>query len=84
MEKFDVHGENEIGVKRFYLPLVIETNCPHCNEVNRSDFEDNYLSYPTTNKKEPIYVCCVSCDKEYEFDVSLSIALEVDKTTRKI
>ena len=84
MEKFEIHGENEIDVKRFYLPLVVATNCPHCSEVNESDFEDSYLSYPTTNKKESVYVCCGNCDNEYEFDVSLSISLEVDKTARKI
>jgi len=84
MERIDIVGENEISVKRLYLPVVIKTKCPHCNKENERDFEGDYLSYPITNVKENMNMYCESCDNEYEFDIVLKIALEVDMNMRKL
>lgn len=83
VEKFKVHGENEIEVKRFYLPLVVSIDCPRCKSVNEVDFNNEYLSFPVTNKNNAVYVCCNNCDNEYEFDVNLSIEIEVNNVARK-
>ena len=84
MEEFKVHGEKSLEIKRFYLPIKFSVNCPHCGASNEKDFDDDYLSYPTINKKEAVYMCCDNCDDEYEFDVCLSVGLEVDNKARKI
>ncbi len=83
MEKINVDGDFEVQVKRFYLPIEVEITCPYCQEKQKKDFEDDYLSYPTANQKEKIYVCCDNCDEEFEFDVILRLALDVDTKTRK-
>lgn len=84
METITIHGENEINVKRFYLPVKVEVECPECKKKNENDFECDYLSYPVTNKKEPVYICCGHCDQEYEFDVTLGLSLDVDTKARKL
>jgi hypothetical protein len=84
METLKVEGEHEISVKRLYLPIEIEVKCSHCRAKLTKDFEVDYLSYPKTNKKEPIYLYCDYCDTESEFDATLTISLEVDTETRKI
>ena len=84
MKTIEVIGENEINVKRFYLPIKVDIECPHCKEKNEKDFESDYLSYPFTNKKEAVYICCDHCDEEYEFDVSLGLKLDVDTKARKL
>mgnify|MGYP003631793511 CR=1 FL=1 len=82
IEKLKVHGENEIEVKRLYLPLVVGIDCPHCGSGNEVDFNTDYLSYPITNTNNTVYTCCDNCDGEYEFDVNLSIELEVNSEAR--
>jgi len=84
METINLDGENEIQVKRFYLPIQLEVNCPHCQEKCTKDFDNDYLSYPVTNKKESVYICCDDCDGEFEFDVILRLSLDVDDQARKL
>jgi len=84
METISLDGENEIQVKRFYLPIQVEINCPSCQAKLTKDFDDDYLSYPTTNKKEAVYIYCDDCDGEFEFDVTLRLSLDVDSNARKL
>jgi len=82
MKTILIEGEKEINVKRFYLPVKVDVECPHCGEKHVRDFSVNYLSYPKINKRNHVYVYCESCDGEFEFDATLKVSLEVDTTTR--
>ncbi len=79
-----VEGKHELSIKRCYLPITLETQCPHCNMNNVKDFGDDYLSYPVTNTKMDSYVYCDHCENEYSFKIELSITLEVDTATTKL
>ena len=84
METIDIDGEHEIQVKRFYLPVEVEITCPDCQAKLSKDFEQDYLSYPVTNKKESVYLYCDDCDGEFEFDVVLKLSLDIDGKARKL
>jgi hypothetical protein len=84
MENIKVEGKHEVQVKRFYLPIKVDVQCPECKIVNTKDFEMDYLSYPTVNDEESVYMCCDECDVEFEFSVTLRLSLDVDKTTKMI
>lgn len=77
-------GKFEIEVKRFYLPVKFDIQCPHCGAINPIDLESQYLSYPTVNKKESEYRECDHCDKEFEFDIKVEVGVEIDMDARKI
>jgi hypothetical protein len=79
-----VEGEHELSIKRFYLPVVVETVCPHCQGQNKKDFEDEYLSYPVTNSKEAVFMECDHCEGEYEFDITLNLSIDFDENSRKL
>ena len=81
-----VEGSVELQIKRFYLPIDLKVNCPHCgvDMVIELDSAD-YLSYPIVNGKEEIAGCCDHCDNEYEIDVTLKIEVEYEpEKIRKI
>lgn len=78
MERFEVTGENEISVKRFYLPLVIDVKCPKCQSIQKLDFNDSYLSYPTVNKPNRTDVHCKACDDYFDVNIILRIAIELE------
>lgn len=84
MKNTEIKTKSEIEVKRFYLPIVAKVKCPHCGHENEHDFDDNYLSYPTLNKEEPIYMCCDKCDGEFEFDIKLKISMDIGTEMRKL
>lgn len=84
MKNFKVEGEHEISVKRFYFPVKVEIQCPHCGEKNEEDFNNNYLSYPVINKEERCYMTCDDCEKEFEFDIVLRVSLDADTKSRKL
>lgn len=84
MKNIKLNDKFEIEVKRFYLPLKMTVNCPHCNEEKNIDLSDDYLSYPTLNEAETIYQCCDHCDKEFEFDLTLRMSVDVDTKRRKL
>lgn len=84
MEKIKIKSEFELEVKRFYLPVKIERDCPDCGTKCVLDLDSNYLSYPTVNKKEQGHCYCDVCDTEFEFDLTLKISLEAGKEVRKI
>jgi len=84
MKNIKLNDKFEIDVKRFYVPLKMVVNCPHCNEEKKIDLSDDYLSYPTINEAEAIYQCCDHCDKEFEFDATIRMSVDVDTKIRKI
>lgn len=79
-----VEGTYDLDIKRCYLPITVETQCPHCDGKNVKDFGDDYLSYPVTNVVMDSYVYCDHCDNEYGFKVKLFLTLEVDTATTKL
>ena len=68
--------QGSIEVKRFYLPVALETKCPQCGTVHVDNFEDNYLSYPNLGLNER-YMWCDNCESEYHYDIELVV--EVSK-----
>ncbi len=84
MKNIKLNDKFEIEVKRFYVPLKITVNCPHCNEEKKIDLRDDYLSYPTLNEPEAIYQYCEHCENEFEFDATIRMSVDVDTKTRKL
>jgi len=84
MENLEIKDKVQLSVKRFYLPVKIERNCPSCNNKCKVDLDSNYLSYPTVNQKEQIYFCCNECDQEFEIDTILKISIQADTAIRKL
>ena len=78
-----VKGKEELSIKRCYLNAQVKLTCPYCEAENERDFNDHYMSYPTTNEKEIEGHCCNECDEEFFYDVTLKIKLMVDTDTRK-
>lgn len=81
--ELEINSRHVIDVKRFCLPITVTYKCSHCGEGIERDFEQQYLSYPTTNQimKESIY--CEGCGEESFFDAVLKLSLEVSKEVRK-
>jgi len=78
MSEFKVineEGSFEIEVKRFYLPVKIEANCPECGEHVVYDLNDNYLSYPDANVPFGHTMYC-ECEHEWEVPVILRVTME--------
>jgi len=84
MENVKLNDKFEVDVKRFYIPLEVLLNCPHCNKEKKVDLSDDYISYPTVNQAEAIEQYCDHCDNEFEFDLTLRMSADVDTKTRKI
>lgn len=64
--------------KRCYLPgVIIKASCPTCKKTITEDLGENYLSYPTTNKEESVYLYCSDCDTEIKKKIILRISVEV-------
>jgi len=84
MEIIDIKGKQELGIKRFYLPVKINIICPNCESNVEINMEDDYLSYPAINTKEEIVGYCDNCDNNISIDIKLRIALEIDRSSSKI
>ena len=84
MKNIKLNNKLEVEVKRFYIPLKMAVNCPHCNAEKKIDLSDGFLSYPTLNEVEAIYQFCDHCDKEFEFDLTLRMSVDVDTKMRKL
>ena len=79
MKEIKITEQVESKIKRFYLPLVIKTECPKCKANNNIDLDSDYLSYPTTNKREEIDVYCFTCEHEYTKSLTLKISVEIEE-----
>jgi len=71
-----VKEEYELGVKRFYLPIVITKECKSCNKPMHIDLESNYLFYPIVNKPYEVGFYCEECDEEYMIPIILRISVD--------
>ncbi len=70
----------EIDVKRFYLPVTITATCPKCGATVTRDFEEHYLSYPSTNEPiEEMLYCGGKGGCENEWPVSLILRLTLEE-----
>jgi len=50
------------------------SRCPHCGELN--DFEGNGLIKLYAGDSKDHYVGCLSCGREYRFEVCISIQVK--------
>ena len=73
----DASNLNEIPVKRFYLPFVLEDNCKVCGTVCRSDLDTDgsYLSYPSIGTPTRAWVYCEVCKKEQVVGLLLNFSI---------
>lgn len=67
-----------LEVKRLYLPIKLAIECPECKTKLKKSLYDEYLSYPTVNKIEPLVFYCEKCEGEYEVDTILRVSFEID------
>lgn len=68
-----VEGKFDINVKRFYLPVVLEVQCPKCGSNATRDFGDEYLSYPFLNTEMNEYIICDECEHEFSLLIELKM-----------
>ena len=52
----------ELPIKRFYAPYVIESNCPTCGKLADRDLSSNYIMYPTLGEPIEILMYCYDDD----------------------
>lgn len=83
METIKVESIEELGIKRFYIPVQIPVNCPNCGEEAIIDLDTDYLSYPELNTKLDLYGLCEECDEGFTMDGYLRISLDIDKNSLK-
>jgi predicted RNA-binding Zn-ribbon protein involved in translation (DUF1610 family) len=71
--------EEELDVKRFYIPgVIIQDNCPNCGVETRYDMGGlHYLSHPIANKPMQFTMYCNECDHEWSIKIILRIGLEI-------
>lgn len=84
MENIEIKDIFESDVKRFYLPITIEKECPYCKAKCIMDLNELYLDYPVFNSSDVLQFCCDECDREFEVDMKLTIGLQIGTKIRKI
>ena len=52
------------GKKRHYMPYKLVWRCSKCKNVQETDFQSDYFSYPITNKKFKRGLYCYDCENE--------------------
>lgn len=68
--------KQELDIKRCYLPVIVETDCPKCKKKLVSDLRNEYLSYPVVNGETKMYFYCDECDEDVSEKVVLRVAIE--------
>ena len=82
MDIKEITKESALDIKRFYIPLQIDTKCPNCGkEINVDLNGDDYLSYPYLNKPESVYCYCNECGAEFDFEITLRLKVEINPKT---
>ena len=73
---------NEIPIKRFYLPFVLEDNCKVCGDVATCDLnlDGGSLSYPAIGTPTLHYVYCERCKKEQPVGLLLTFSIATCET----
>lgn len=72
------------SIKRLYVDLQIEKNCPKCGEQCEHDLNEQYLSYVGEVEKESICFYCDNCDNEFTLQAKIQqtqLTLDVDMET---
>ncbi|MDM8565105.1 hypothetical protein QUF74_05575 [Candidatus Halobeggiatoa sp. HSG11] len=72
-KKHKISGE--LNIKRFYLPLKHDSQCPKCSTTNTHDFAFEPLHYPELNNEISIVICCENCNNDYEFKLLLELGV---------
>lgn len=66
----------EIDTKRFYVPFVVSSPCPQCEELDVQDLSrHHYFAYPIVGEPIPFGFYCSECDTEWSHRVVLGITL---------
>lgn len=78
VKKYD-NVKCDVSVKRFYLDLKINLECPHCGSEVEYDYSQQYLSYPSIGSWDVNYGYCDHCENEFDFKNKLTLALEVEE-----
>lgn len=75
VETFEIPS-GQIDVKRLYLPVEFQVECPKCRTKLPDDFDQQCLSYPAINELERRGMYCDDCDLEFSYSVKLQVSLE--------
>ena len=81
--------QGELPIKRFYLSgVILKAKCPKCGRQCVLDFDDQYLSYPPTNKAFSKTLYCeeeyhadgtAKCGHQFEVELVLNVSLDIAK-----
>lgn len=79
--KLQGSGTFEVDVKRFYIPVTVVADCPHCGQEVVQDLSDDYLGYPTANAPTdlPMYhVVDKASGEAHEFSVPIVLKISIE------
>lgn len=80
--KLQGDGAFEVDVKRFYIPVTMVADCPHCGQEVVQDFsQGDYLSYPTANKPTEFsmyHVVDKASGEAHEFNVPIVLKISIE------
>lgn len=82
IKKWDEVSYWDLGVKRLYVPFIVEWDCPECKEKNTTNYGDGWQPICT---EEPIekwsseYLYCNNCDYEKHFKYKVSLSMEIEQ-----
>lgn len=77
MSKADAKGE-EVDIKRFNVPFVLNWKCPKCGEKHALDYwKDHHLSFPVLSEPFKETLWCSECDEETDVKLLLTFNLEL-------
>ena len=62
--------------KRFYLPIILEENCPKCDHSVIRNLLEWPLNHPRLNKQESLWLYCENCHHEWEWHFKLTVNLK--------
>lgn len=70
-------GLFEIDVKRFNVPYLVYSDCPHCGNADCfTDLSsDQYLSYPIICEPKGVSIYCPKCEEHHEVLIQLDIVV---------
>lgn len=79
--KLQGSGTFEVDVKRFYIPVTVVADCPHCGQEVVQDFSRDYLSYPTANAPTTFgmyHVVDKASGEAHEFNVPIVLRISIE------
>lgn len=65
----------ELG-KRFFVPVLVKSQCQKCRKLTLLDLTDDYLSYPRTNSPVQLQFTCKACGDSWTHQAILKVTLE--------